>query len=193
MAFTRSFLSATGLTEEQVKAVMEEHVSVVDALKAERDKNKAEADKAAELQKQLEEIKSGEDFQKKYEDLKTEFDDFKAKTAADAEAAKVRAAYRKLLVEEKIGEKWLDRVMESTDFSGMKLEKDGSLADSARLKEALDKKWGDVKTTVTTQGARVETPPQIGKATRTKAEIFAIKDTNERHKAIAENHELFGF
>ena len=191
MAFTRSFLTATGLTEEQVKAVMEEHVSVTDALKADRDKFKAEAEKAADLQKQLEGIKGGEDFKAKYEEEHKAFEDFKKKTAEDAEAAKVKAAYRKMLIEEKIGEKWLDRVMESADLSGVKLDKDGNLADIDKLKEALDKKWGDVKTTVTTKGAKVENPPS-GKPTITRESILAIKDASERQKAIAENLNLFG-
>lgn len=192
MAFTRSFLSATGLTEEQVKAVMEEHVSVVDALKADRDKFKADAEKAADLQKQLEDIKGGEDWKSKYEEEHKAYEDFRQKTAQDAEAAKVRAAYRKMLIEEKIGEKWLDRVMESTDFSCIRLDKDGNLADSDKLKDALDAKWGDVKTTVTEKGANVEKPPQTGKPTMTKEQILAIKDTAERQKAIAENLNLFG-
>lgn len=192
MAFTRSFLTATGLSEEQVKAVMEEHVSVVDALKADRDKFKAEAEKLPGVQKALDDLKGGENWKQKFEDEKKAFEDFKAQTAQDAEAAKVRAAYRKLLIDEKIGEKWLDRVMESTDFSGMKLDKEGDLNDADKLKEALDKKWGDVKTTVTTQGAKVDNPPQIGKAAKTKNEILAIKDRNERLQAIAENHDLFG-
>lgn len=192
MAFTRSFLTATGLSEEQVKAVMEEHVSVVDALKADRDKFKAEAEKLPGVQKALDDLKGGENWKQKFEDEKKAFEDFKAQTAQDAEAAKVRAAYRKLLIDEKIGEKWLDRVMESTDFSGMKLDKEGNLNDADKLKEALDKKWGDVKTTVTTQGAKIDNPPQIGKAAKTKDEILAIKDRNERLQAIAENHDLFG-
>ena len=192
MAFTRSFLNATGLTEEQVKAVMEEHVSVTDALKADRDKFKAEAEKAAELQKQIDALSNGEDYKKRYEDEHKAFEDFKTKMAQDAEAAKVRAAYRQLLISEKIGEKWLDRVMESTDFSAMKLDKDGNLVDADKLKEALDKKWGDVKTTVTEKGATVDKPPQTGKATMTKEQILAIKDSTERQKAIAENLNLFG-
>ena len=192
MAFTRSFLTATGLTEEQVKAVMEEHVSVVDALKADRDKFKAEAEKLPGVQKELDDLKGGENWKEKFENEHKSFEDFKAKTAQDAEAAKVRAAYRKLLIEEKIGEKWLDRVMESADFSGMKLDKDGNLADTDKLKEALDKKWGDVKTTVTERGAKVETPPQTGKASMTKEQILSIKDSSERQKAIAENMNLFG-
>lgn len=192
MAFTRSFLSATGLTEEQVKAVMEEHVSVTDALKSDRDKFRAEAEKAAELQKELDGIKGGENYKEKFEEVSKAFDDFKKKTADDAEAAKVRAAYRKLLIEEKIGEKWLDRVMESADFSGMKLDADGNLTDKDKLKENLDKKWGDVKTTITEKGANVEKPPHTGNGRKTREEIMQIQDTSERQKAIAENLDLFG-
>jgi len=192
MAFTRSFLSATGLTEEQVKAVMEEHVSVTDALKADRDKYKTEADKLPGVQKELDALKGGDNWKQKYEDEHKAFEDFKTKTAQDAEAAKVRAAYRKLLIEEKIGEKWLDRVMESTDFSGMKLDKEGNLADPDKLKDALDKKWGDVKTTVSTKGATVDNPPKTGNPAITKEQILAIKDSSERQKAIAENLNLFG-
>jgi hypothetical protein len=193
MAFTRSFLKASGLTDEQVSAVMEEHVAVTDALKKDRDSYRAEAEKAAELQKQLDGIKGGEDFKKKYEDEHKAFEDFRKQTAADAEAARVKAAYRKLLIEEKIGEKRLDSILKVTDLTKMKLDKDGKLEGEDELRKSINTEWGEFKTTVTTQGARVENPPQIGKATKTKDEIFAIKDTAERQKAIAENHELFGF
>ena len=178
--------------EEKEQQIMEGHIGVTDGLKDRIDALQAEADKVADLQSQIDSMTSGEDFKAKYEKEHAYFEDFKKKTAQDAEASKVRSAYRKLLIEEKIGEKWIDRVMESADFSSMKLDKDGNLADSDKLKEALDKKWGDVKTTVTTQGAKVENPPHIGNGKMTKDEIFAIKDTAERQKAIAENHELFG-
>ena len=46
---------------------------------------------------------------------------------------------------------------------------------------------------MTHKGADVAKPPQTGKATKTKDEIMAIEDDNERQAAIAENHELFGF
>lgn len=193
MAFTRSFLSATGLTEEQVKAVMEEHVSVTDALKAERDKFKAEAEKLPGVQKELDDLKGGEDWKKKYEDERKSFEDFRNKTAQDAEAAKVRAAYRKLLIDEKIGEKRLDSILKVTDFTKMKLDKDGNLEGEDALRKAIGDEWSEFRVTTTQQGANVANPPQIGKAQMTKEEIRNIKDTSARQKAIAENHELFGF
>ena len=194
MGFSRSFLKATGLTDEQITAVMEEHVAVTDALKGERDKWKEEAGKAADLQKQLEDATSGEDYRKKFEDEHKAFEDFKKKTAQDAEAAKVRAAYRKLLLDEKIGEKRVDSILKVTDFSKVTLDKDGeTLANEAELRKQIGEEWSEFKTVVTEKGAMVERPPQIGKSMKTKDEIYAIKDTAERQKAIAENHELFGF
>ena len=193
MAFTRSFLKASGLTDEQVSAIMEEHVAVTDALKKDRDNYKAEAEKAADLQKQLEGIQGGEDFKQKFDDLKKEFDDFKQKTADDAQAAKVQAAYRKLLTDEKISEKRLDAILKVTDFSKMKLDKEGNLDNEEALRKAINSEWGAFKVTVTEKGSTVENPPQLGRATKTKEEIYSIKDTAQRQKAIAENHELFGF
>ena len=193
MAFTRNFLKSTGLSDEQISAVIEEHTAVTDALKKERDGFKEQAEKAADLQKQLDDLAKGEDFKQKYEDEHKAFEDFKQKTASDAEAAKVRSAYRKLLSGEGISEKRLDAILKVTDLSKMKLDKDGNLEREEDLKTAINDEWGDFKTTVTEKGAVVEKPPQVGKATKTKEEIFAIKDTAERQKAIAENHELFGF
>ena len=70
MAFTRKFLESAGLTDAQVSAVMEEHVSVVDALKKDRDEYKEQAGQIPDLQKQIEGMKSGEDWKKKYEEAK---------------------------------------------------------------------------------------------------------------------------
>lgn len=178
--------------EEKENQIMEGHIGVTDGLKDRIEALQAEADKASDLQKQIDSMTSGEDFKAKYEKEHADFEDFKRKTAEDAQASKIKDAYRKLLIEEKISEKWLDRVMESADFSSMKLDKDGNLADLDKLKESLDKKWGDVKTTVTTQGAKVENPPHAGSGRMTKEEILGIKDPSERQKAIAENLNLFG-
>ena len=193
MAFTRTWLKSVTKDDEMVNAIMEEHVNVVDGLKQKMESLKAEADKAADLQKQLEGLQGGENWQEKFEKEHQAFEDFKKQTASDAEAAKVKAAYRKLLAGEGISEKRLDSIIKVTDFSKMKLDKEGNLNDADELKKAINSEWAEFKTTVTERGATVETPPQVGKATKTKSEIYAIKDKAERQKAIAENHELFGF
>lgn len=180
--------------KEKAQQIMDGHIAVTDGLKDERDSYKAEAEKAADLQKQLENLTAnGEDFKKKFEDEHKAFEDFKKQTASDAEAAKVRTAYRKLLAGEGISEKRLDSILKVTDLSKLKLDKDGNLEGVDGLKKAINDEWGEFKTTVTEKGAVVEKPLHTGKPTKTKDEIMAITDTDERQKAIAENHELFGF
>ena len=197
MGFSRSFLKATGLTDEQITAVMEEHTAVTDALKKQRDDYKADADKAAELQKQLDGMKGGEDFKKKYEDEHKAFEDFKKETAQNAEAAKVRAAYRKLLIEEKIGEKRLDSILKVTDFSKMKLDKDGSLHDADKLTEGITAKYAKFIVTEGEKTPPVKTPPDGQPKTMTRADVWAKDDkgryklsTEERQKALTEHPEL---
>ena len=176
--------------EEKAQAIMDAHISVTSGLKDERDRYKAEAEKAADLQKQLD---GANDWKKKFEDEHKAFDDFKKLTESTATEAKLRTAYRKLLAGEGISEKRLDAILKVTDLSKLKLGENGNLEDEDGLKKSINEEWGEFKTTVTEKGAVVERPPQIGKAKKTKEEIMEIKDTDERQKAIAENHELFGF
>ena len=178
--------------EEKVAEIMKEHVAVTDGLKEERDGYKDQAEKAADLQKELDGLQGGDDWQKKFEDEHKAFEDFKKQTASEAEAAKVKAAYRELLADEGIGAKRLDTIIRVTDFSKMKLDKDGSLENADELRKSINEEWSEFKTTVVERGATVEKPPHTGKPTRTREEILAIKDTTERQKAIAENLNLFG-
>ena len=155
--------------KEKAQKIMDGHITITNGLKDERDtfKEQAEANgtKAADLQKQLDGIKGGENWEQKYKDEHKAFEDFKAKTAQDAETAKVSAAYRKLLVDEGISEKWLDRVMKNADLTGVKLDADGKLENLDGLKKAIDDEWGDVKTIVIEKGAKVDTPPKTDKNT----------------------------
>jgi len=191
MAFTRNFLKSTGLTDEQVSAVMEEHVAVTDALKKDRDEFKEKAAQIPELQKQIDGMKDGEDWKSKYDDVKKAFEDFKKDQTAKETAAKIKSQYRKLLIDEQIKEEWADKILKLEDFSGMMLDAEGNLKDADGLRSKIQKEYGDYKTTTTVKGAKVENPP-AGKNTMTRAEIMAIKDTSARQKAIAENLNLFG-
>ena len=193
MALKRSFLESMGLTEAQISAIMDEHTAVTDRMKKEIDQYKADAEKLPEVQKELDALKGGEDFKAKYDREHQDFEDYKAQVARDADAAKARSAYRKLLADAGIsGEERLDAICKITDFSGMKLEKDGSLHDADKLTESIKQDWAGFIPKTSQRGAPVDTPPEGGKAGMTKAEILAIKDTSARQKAIAENLQLFG-
>ena len=177
--------------KEKAQAIMDGHITVTDGLKEERDALKQEAEKAADLQKKLDDLANGEDYREKYEQEHKAFEDFKKQTTAEAEAARVKTAYRKLLAKEGISEKRLDSILRVTDLSKMKVDKDGNLEGEEELVKSINSEWGDFKTTVKEKGAVVEKPIQTGTPTKTKEEILAIQDTAERQKAIAENLQLF--
>ena len=199
MAFTRSFLKATGLTDEQISAVMDAHSEVVDALKTQRDGFKTDAEKLPEVQKKLDELKGTEEFKGKYEREHQAFENFKAKVKADSDLANVKTAYRKLLADEKISEKRLDAVMRLTDFSGMTLGEDGALQDADRLRKAIRDEWSDYIVTEKTVRENVATPPVGASGGRmSREEIFKrdehgryVRSTEERQKLIAENPQAF--
>lgn len=193
MSLTRSFLKSMSLTDEQISAIMDEHTAVTDRMKNEIEQYKAAANQLPEVQKELDALKGGEDYRAKYDAEHKEFEDYKAKIAREADEAKVKAAYRRLLADERISEKRLDSVLRVTDFSGMKLDENGNLDGADELRKAIRRDWADFVTETAERGTTVETPPQIGKATRSKDEILSIRDTRERQQAIADNHELFGF
>lgn len=158
-----------GLTDEQVSSIMEEHTNVTDALKAQRDKAtndakdlKEKADKVEGLEKQINDLKSGDDFKSKYEKEHQDFEDFKKQIATQEQVAKIKAAYRQLLLDERINEKRVDSVLKLTDFSEIKLDKDGKLENLDALKENIGKEWGEFKVTTKERKQAVPTPPAFG-------------------------------
>lgn len=189
MALTRSMLKGMSLTEEQVGAIIDAHQETVQALKGERDKYKADAEKLPDVQKELDSYKNGKDWKAEFDKEHQAFEDFKADAARKATLASKQAAFRKLLKAENIPDKFHDRIVKMTDFDNMELDGD-NLKDEAKQREGIKTEWGEYVATTNSQGTKPETPPS-GDHTMTKQEILAIKDTSERQKAIAANLNLF--
>lgn len=192
MALTRKYLKGLNLTDEQVDSIIEAHTEVTDALKAQVTDLQGKADRLESVQKELDGIKGGKDWKAEHDKVKKELDDYRQEVAGKEKLAAVKAAYKKLLDAENIPAKFHDKIIRLTDFGQMELDGDG-LKDADKQRETIKKDWGEFVATTQTRGATVTNPPATGKATRTKDEIMAIKDTAERQKAIAENHEVFGF
>ena len=153
-------------SKEKAQQIMDGHITVTDGLKEQRDGYKAEAEKAADLQKQLDDrIASGDDYKQKYEKEHEAFESYKGKIASEAEAARVRSAYRSLLSGEGISEKRLDTFVEVAEGLGklkdLKLDENGNFVNADELKKDINEKWGDFKTTVSEKGADVDKPPKI--------------------------------
>lgn len=171
MAFGRTDLReilGEAYTDDIAKKLITLHRGVVDPLKDDLDnerqtstKWKAEADKLPGIQKELDDLKK-EDYKAKYEKEHGDFEAYKGQVAKDAEAAKIKAAYKKLLVEEQISEKTLDAVLAATDYSKIKLKEDGTLDGIEDLKKDIADKWGSFKVTTRQRGQQVDNPPPGG-------------------------------
>ena len=181
MALTRAMLKGMGLTEEQVSAIIEEHTNVTSSLKDQIKSYKDDAEKLPDVQKELDKLKkdtSAADWEKKYNDEHSAFEKYKTEISDKEKSEKIRSAYKKLLSECKVGEKHIDSILRVTDFSEMKLDKDGNLEDSDKLKEKIGSDWSGFIATKETKGADVENPPgessnEEGKKTGRAAELAA--------------------
>lgn len=194
MAVTRKMLKGMSLTEEQIDTIIEAHSETVDALKDERDKFKADAERLAVVEKELKELKAtGGDFEQKYNDLKKEFDGYKSEQNAIAEKTAKETAYKEMLKDAGVSEKRIASIMRVTNLADIKVDKDGKLKDYEKLVDGVKSEWSDFIETKLQKGADVKNPPDGSGSKMTKDEILNIKDTTERQRAIAENHELFGF
>ena len=193
MALTRKLLKGMGLTDEQIDSVIDAHTETVDGLKTQLNQYKADAEKLADVQKQLDE---GGDWKAKHDTLKKAFDDFKAEVAGKETLAAKQSAFRALLTAEKVPEKYHDRIVKMTDFSGMELDGD-KIKDEAAARKGIKTDWGEFIGTSETHGAPVETPPANQSKTITRADIWAKDErghyklsTEERQKALSEHPEL---
>lgn len=199
MALSRKMLKAMGITEEQIDEIIEAHTETVNALKEERDGFKSQADKVPALQKELGELKDAAEknegknpYKVKYDALKEEFDNYKADVDKKATKAVKEDAYRALLKEAGVSEKRIGSVLKVSDIDGIELDKDGKIKGSDKLMDSIKEEWADFIETVKTVGASTATPPaNVGGGKMSKEQIFAIKDTAERQKAMLDNKELF--
>lgn len=205
MALTRKMLSAMGIDDEKQDEIINAHIEVVNALKEERDNYQAEAKKSENLQKQIDDLQKNMDngenspYKVKYDakveelnDLKQQFEDYKADVSAKETEAKKSSAYKELLKEAGVSEKRLNSIVRVTDLSKVELDDEGKIKDPEELTDNIKNEWADFIVTETKHGANVSNPPaNTGGSKKSKEEIFAIKDTAERQKAMMENKELF--
>jgi len=176
------------------------HSADLDSIKEERDSFKKDAETLASVQKELNELKEATNggkknaFEVKYNAIKEEYDNYKRDIEAKETKSKKEAAYRALLKEVGVSDKRIDAVLKVTDLDDAKLGEDGKFENASDLKKSIKDEWSDFIVTNGQKGADVSNPPAGGgKTYKSKDEIMAIKDTAERQKAIADNHEMFGF
>ena len=160
MALTREMLKGMGLSEEQVSAIIGEHVNIKSGLEEKIKQYKADAEQLPEVKKELEDLKkSGGDWETKYNKEHEEFEKYKADVAAQEEINKAKIAYTSLLKESGIGDKFIGSILRVTDFSNMKLDAEGKLKNADKITETIKSDYSGFIVSTETHGAGAETPP----------------------------------
>lgn len=134
------------------------------------------------------------EWKKKFDDLSNEYSAYKDEQTAKETKAKKVEAYKGLLRESGLPEKFFSRAIKGADIDGIQFDDDGNVKDADALKEAISDEWADCFTETKKRGVKVDTPPANthGDKRMTIEEIEAIEDTKERQRAMYENRDLYG-
>ena len=180
-------------TEEIENRLVALHLGVVDPLKDDLTKYKADAEKLPGVQKELDDLKAAGDggYKEKYEEEHSAFEAFKTDiTAKESKAAKEKAV-RAYFESKNITGANLDLAMRGCGEELAALELDGDkIKDTKALDALVDSTY---KGLVSKQTVRLDTGARFngGGKPMTKDEIMEIKDRAERRAAIAANMDLF--
>lgn len=190
MALTRKMLKAMGIEEEKIDQIIEAHTESTDALKADRDKYKADAEKLTEVQKKYDDLKKeveekGDDsYKEKYEKEHKDFEDYKKSIDTEKLNAKKESAYRELLKKVGIKDKIIDLIVKGTAIDGIELDENDAIKDADKKVEGIKTEYADYIVKTSAKGEDPETPPggdggQGGGAKLSRAAQLAQKH-NER-------------
>lgn len=200
MAFTRKFLSSLGIDEEKIDTIITAHTEVTDALKADRDKYKEDAERLPSVEQELQTLKD-DDYKSKYEKEHEAFETYKKTQSAKESARAKTSAFKKVLKDVGISDKRIDAVLKVSEdaINSIEFDKDGNVKGLDDLKKSVKDEWSEFIVTTEEHGTNTAEPPaNTGGGGITKAEIYKkdekgnyVHSTAERQKAIAENPELF--
>ena len=199
--FTRAELrkiigeSCTDEIENQLVAL---HLGVVDPLKDDVTRYKADAEKLPAVQKELDDLKGkGDDgYKEKYESEHQAFEDYKTSVAAEKTTAAKEKALETALKKVGIADKRLQSVARLCKGDGLldKLELDdkGAIKDSDKLEASLKESYSDYIVTTSTQGANTANPPAgNGGSGSITAEAFKKMGYADRLKLKKESPEQY--
>ena len=192
MAFTRKMLKAMGIEDEKIDQIIEAHTDVTDALKADRDKYKADAEKLPEVQKLYDDLKKeveekGDDsYKEKYEKEHKDFEDYKASIDAEKLNTKKVAAYKALLKKAGINEKTIKLIVKGTSMDDIELDDKDEIKEADKKMESIKEEYADYIPETREEGEDPETPPD-GKGGSGAKNISRAAQLAQKH-----NERLYG-
>lgn len=218
MGFTRQWLNARGYEKDQQEELISEHITVVNALKAQiaelETKLETAESKVSKLDEVKEQLKTAKDSLKDTTDKLTEaekarddalskadtaakdLETLKTDTAAKETASKREKALREELKNGKYSDEAVNIIFDSKrDFAAkVEFDDDGKAKNLADIMGEIDTAYPQYKPKETVSGSNPATPPANngGNAGMTWADIDKIKDPEKRQKAMLDNMKSLG-
>lgn len=196
-ASIKEILSKAGTPAEgmgdAIDAILDGHVTSINALREDITKYKEDAEKLADVQKELDTLKAThtDEWEAKYNAEHEAFEQYKGEMAAEKALTVKKTLYTNLLKEQHVDEKRLAAILKVTDFSSMTV-KDGKLADTDKLAEAIKNDWAGFITSDHVDGANVDTPPGNNTA-MTKADFEKMPLSKQMEYANANASTVSAF
>ncbi len=150
-------------------------------------------DQGQEQRQEQEQRTEYEALREEFEQLRREYDDYRAAVESREALSARRAAFCRLLKQERVPERYWELILRMTDLNA--LEMNGNrLADEDAERARLREMWPEFVGRDCVRGLPVDEPPAMARPRRmTVEEIMAIQDDARREREIAANHEMFGF
>lgn len=187
--------SCTDEIENQLVAL---HLGVVDPLKDDVTRYKADAEKLPGVQKELDDLKGkGDDgYKEKYESEHKAFEDYKTSVAAEKTTAAKEKALETALKKIGIADKRIATVAKMAKADGfldaLELDENGAAKDAAKFETSLKDGYGEFVVTTSTQGANTPNPPAgNGGSGSITAEAFKKMGYADRLKLKKESPEQY--
>lgn len=187
--------SCTDEIENQLVAL---HLGVVDPLKDDVTRYKADAEKLPGVQKDLDDLKAQGDggYKAKYEAEHKAFGDYKANVDAEKTTAAKEKALETALKKIGIADKRIATVAKMAKADGfldaLELDENGAAKDAAKFETSLKDGYGEFVVTTSTQGANTPNPPAgNGGSGSITAEAFKKMGYADRLKLKKESPEQY--
>lgn len=201
MALTRKFLTAMGIEPDKIDEIITAHAETVDALKEERDNYKteagnykADADKLKTVQAELDSLKESDQnsiYKAQYDKLKedfdtlqSEYDGYKESITAKETLSKKQGAYKALLKEAGVADRWVEPITRLADLANYELDENGKFKDSDKMSESMKTDLADYIVVEGTVGANTPTPPAGAGGNGGRGESRAAKLAAKYHENL---------
>lgn len=152
-------------TDEMENRLVALHLGVVDPLKDDVARCKADSERLPTVQKELDDLKAAKksgdkDAQTELERVKKEFEAFKAQTTAKETLEAKKTAFRAICKDANLSEKGIEKALKYADFDKIELTEDGKLKNQSAILQGVSDEWGDYVSTPGKTGAQTATPPK---------------------------------